>query len=51
MDIVYSVFNKAIEMLIQLWGTALGSWGIFGTFIIFIAILRRIGKTFNKLKS
>lgn len=51
MDIVYSVFNQSLSMLTELWSTALGRWGIFGTFIIFIAIMRKIGRTFNKLKS
>lgn len=51
MDIVYTVFNQSISMLTELWSTALGRWGIFGTFIIFYAILRRIARTFNKLKS
>ena len=51
MDIVYTVFNQSLNMIVQLWSTALGRWGIFGTFIIFIAVLRKIGRTFNKLKS
>lgn len=51
MEIVRTVFNQALSMLIQLWNTALGSWGIFGSWVIFMALLRKVANTFNKLKS
>lgn len=51
MDNVKLIFDTSLNMVVQLWNTALNSWGIFGSFIIFIALLRKIANTFNKLKS
>ena len=45
------VFDTALNLLVELWNTALGRWGIFGSFIIFSALLRKVARTFNRLKS
>lgn len=50
MEIVNQVFNQCLNMVVQLWNTALNNWGIFGSFIIFYAVLKVIARTFNKLK-
>lgn len=50
MSIVYQVFDQCIEMMTELFNTALQSWGIFGSFIIFIALVRIIARTFNRTK-
>lgn len=49
MAILTQVFDKAISMIIQLWN-ALSNWGIFGSFIMFSFVLRKLTQTFNKLK-
>lgn len=51
MDKVKLIFDTSLQMIVQFWNTALGSWGIFGSFIIFYALLRKVANTFNKLKS
>lgn len=51
MAIVQNVFLDLLTHLVELWNTCLNDWGIFGTWLISFAILRKIAKTFNKLKS
>lgn len=51
MEIVTQVFDKLISLLVELWNTALGRWSIFGSFIIFSSLLRKVARTFNRLKS
>lgn len=51
MEIVRQVFDTSLTMVASLWNTCLNSWGIFGGFVISYAILRKIGRTFNRLKS
>lgn len=50
METVRTVFDTLINMALTLFNTALTSWGIFGSFLLFSAILRKIANTFNKLK-
>ena len=51
MEKVTLIFNTALDMVGQLWDSCLRDWSIFGTFILSFAILKKIAKTFNKLKS
>ena len=50
MTIVYQVFNQCVDMMTEFFNTAMTDWGIFGTFIIFIFLLRKVAQTFNKSK-
>lgn len=45
------VFNQTLNMVVTFWNTALNQWGVFGGFIIFTALLRKVANVFNKLKS
>lgn len=51
METVKLVFDNLINLFKQFWNTALGSWGIFGSFIIFNALIRKVANVFNRLKS
>lgn len=50
MELVRIIFNTALNMVIQLWTACLNSWSIFGTFILSFAVLKKVVRTFNKLK-
>ena len=51
MEKVTLVFNTVLDMVVQLWNSCLKDWSIFGTFILSFAILKKISRVFNKLKS
>lgn len=51
MEVVRQVFDTSLSMVVQLWNCLMNQWGWFGTGIIFIALLRKVTNTFNKLKS
>lgn len=51
METVKLVFDNLLSLFRTFWNTALGSWSIFGTFIIFSALIRKVARTFNRLKS
>lgn len=51
MELVYQVFDHSLNMLSYLFHTMINRWDIFGLFLISMALLRKIGRTFNKLKS
>lgn len=50
MEALKQTFDSAVTMLVQLWNS-FAQWGIFGGWLMFMAVLRKIGNTFNKLKS
>lgn len=51
METVSTVFTFALNRLADIWNVCVsGNWGIFGTFLISFALLKKIGKVFNKLK-
>lgn len=40
------VLDKVIEMMTELWNT-LGSWGLFGSFLMFTFIMRKVWHVFR----
>lgn len=50
MQVVYTVFDQCVEMMSELFNTCISDWSIFGTFLIFLFLIRKLAQAFNKLK-
>lgn len=50
MDAIKQVYDQLLVWLLQFWNN-LQNWGIFGGWLIFMTVIRKIANTFNKLKS
>ena len=50
MEVVTQVFDLSLKMLTQLFNACMNSWGIFGTWIVLLILLRKLAQAFNKTK-
>ena len=50
MEIVKTVFDQALQMMTQLFNACISDWSWFGTFLIFIFLIRKVAQAFNKTK-
>lgn len=51
METVKLVYDTALNMATQLFNACMRSWDIFGTFVVFMALIRVISRIFNKTKN